>query len=79
MSEEELLNKLKINPDFDIPYYIFEEIINYVERTALGHSRCSQWSNIQALLRLAIMNERLTKTQADFLIETYCREKDDTD
>lgn len=30
----------KINEDFNISYYIFEEIVQYVEHTAKGYSKC---------------------------------------
>lgn len=70
----EQINKT-INPEVNIPYYIFEEIIEYVEQTAQGRCRCMKWENIKSLLNLAVVNERLTRQQADFLIERYCREK----
>ena len=49
----------KINEDFDIPYYIFEEIVEYVEQTAQGHCGSMKWQNIKALLGLAKINKRL--------------------
>ena len=61
-------NKMEqINEEFNVPYYIFEEIIEYVELTAKGYSKCMKWENIRALLRLAVVNERLTEQQAEFL------------
>ncbi len=69
----EQLNE-KINPEVNIPYYIFEEIVEYIEQTAQGRCRTMKWENIKSLLRLAVANERLTEQQADFLIETYSRE-----
>jgi len=30
----------KTNEDFNVPYYIFEEIIEYIEQTAQGKCRC---------------------------------------
>lgn len=65
----------KINEDFNIPYYIFEEIVEYVELTAQGHCKCMKWDNIKSLLRLAQVNDRLTDTQVKHIIETYNREK----
>lgn len=65
----------KINPEFNIPYYIFEEIVEYVERTAQGRCRCMKWDNISSLLKLAVLRQRLTKEQAESLEKTYCREK----
>jgi len=65
-----------INREFDIPYYIFEELMEYVEQTAQGRCRVAKWSNILALLRLAVVNGRLSEGQAKHLEQTYCREKD---
>lgn len=65
----------KINEDFDIPYYIFEEIVEYVELTAQGHCKCMKWDNIKSLLKLAQVNNRLTDRQVKYIIETYNREK----
>ena len=51
----------KINEDFSIPYYIFEEIVDYVELTAKGHCKCMKWYNIKSLLKLAQVNNRLSE------------------
>ena len=64
----------KINEDFNIPYYIFEEIVEYVEQTAQGRCRCSKWNNIKSLLRLAQANNHLTEQQVKYIIKIYCRE-----
>lgn len=64
----------QINKDFDIPHYIFEEITEYIEETAQGKCRCMKWENIRRLLRLAVVNGRLTERQADFLEKKYTRE-----
>lgn len=64
----------KINEDFNIPYYIFEEIVEYVEQTAQGRCRCSKWNNIKALLKLAQVNNKLSEMQVEYIIKTYCRE-----
>lgn len=64
----------KINEDFNIPYYIFEEIVQYIEQTAQGRCRCMKWENIKSLLRLAQKNERLSEQQVKYIIDTYCRE-----
>lgn len=50
-----------INKEFYVPYYIFEEIVDYVELTAKGYSKCMKWENIRSLLRLAVVNDRLTE------------------
>lgn len=64
----------KINEDFNIPYYIFEEIVQYVKLTAQGNCKCMKWENIKALLGLAKINKRLTQEQVDLLIKEFCRE-----
>ena len=57
----------QLNKEFCIPYYIFEEILDYVELAAKGYSKCMKWENIRALLRLAVVNDRQTEDQAKFL------------
>ena len=64
----------EINKEFDIPFYIFEEIVEYVELTAKGYSKCMKWENIKALLRLAKVNNRLTDEQVKFIIDKFNRE-----
>ena len=64
----------KINEDFNIPYYIFEEITEYLEQTAKGHCRTAKWNNIKSLLNLAKVNNRFTQEQVNFLKEKFCRE-----
>lgn len=64
----------KINDEFNIPYYIFEEIVEYVEQTAKGKCKCMKWENITSLLNLAVKNKRMTERQADYLKKEFCRE-----
>ena len=64
-----------INEEFNIPYYIFEEITEYIELTAKGHCKCMKWDNIKSLLNLAVVNKRLSRQQAEFLEKEFCREK----
>ena len=64
----------QLNKEFNVPYYIFEEIIDYVELSAKGYSKYMKWENIKSLLGLAKINGRLTTEQVKFLIQTYCRE-----
>lgn len=64
----------EINKDFSIPFYLVEEIVDYIELTAKGYSKCMKWENIKSLLRLAQVNNRLSSEQVNFIIETYCRE-----
>ncbi len=65
----------KINEDFNISHYIFEEIVEYIEQTAKGRCRCMKWENIKSLLRLAQFNNRLSEKQVEYLINTYSREQ----
>ncbi len=64
----------QVNKDFSIPYYIFEEIIEYIELTAKGYCKSAKWNNIKALLRLAQVNNRLSNEQVEILINKYNRE-----
>lgn len=63
-----------ISQEFNIPYYIFEEIVEYVEQTTQGKCKSMKWENIKMLLGLAKVNKRLTSEQVKFLIEKYNRE-----
>ncbi len=63
-----------INQEFNIPYYIFEEIVEYIELTSKGYCKSMKWENIKSLLRLAQFNERLTEKQVNIIIEKYSRE-----
>ena len=56
----------QLNKEFCVPYYIFEEIADYVELTVKGYSKCMKCENIKSLLKLAIINNKLTKEQAQF-------------
>lgn len=64
-----------INKNFNVPYYIFEEILEYVELTAMGKCKTMKWNNIKSLLNLAVVNNRLTENQAEYLKKTFCREE----
>lgn len=64
----------QVNENFNVPHYIFEEIVEYIEQTASGRCRCMKWENIKSLLRLAVVNNNLTEQQAKFLEVKYCRE-----
>ena len=64
----------EINKDFNVPYYIFEEIVEYIELTNQGYCKTMKWENIKALLRLAKVNDRLSSEQVKFIIEKYNRE-----
>ena len=64
----------EIKKDFNVPYYIFEEIVEYIELTNQRHCKSMKWENIKALLRLAKVNDRLSSEQVTFIIEKYNRE-----
>lgn len=64
----------QINKDFNVPYYIFEEIVEYIELTNQGYCKTMKWENIKALLRLAKVNDRLSSDQVNFIIEKYNKE-----
>lgn len=64
----------EVNKEFNIPYYIFEEIVEYVELTAKGYSKTAKWNNIKSLLGMAKVNNRLTEQQVKHIINNYCRE-----
>ena len=61
----------QLNKEFNVPYYIFEEIVDYVELTAKGYSKCMKWENIKSLLKLAVINDKLTKEQAKFIEKEF--------
>ena len=48
----------KINNDFNIPYYIFEEIIEYIELKKDSKNKVSKWDNILLLLNIAVANKK---------------------
>lgn len=64
----------KINKDFDVPHYIFEEIVEYIELKNQGKCKAAKWQNIKCLLNLAKVNNRLSSEQVNFLIDKYNRE-----
>ncbi len=62
------------NSEFSIPYYIFEEIVEYVELTAKGINKSLKWENIKSLIELAVVNDHITEEQGCFLVNVYNRE-----
>lgn len=73
-------NKIKeksnqIEDTFLIPYYLFEEIVEYIELTAKGECKSMKWENIRSLLKLAKVNGRITKEQAKYIEQEYNREQ----
>jgi len=57
----------QINENFDIPFHIFDEIVKYVEK---GKPR-TKWENIYTLIKMSECNNKLTSSQAKYLIENY--------
>ena len=63
----------QLNKEFCVPYYIFEEIVDYVELTAKGYSKCMKWENIKAptTYLFELFTEQRYKNQSemvDFLV-----------
>lgn len=65
----------QMKKDFCIPYYIFDEIVEYIELTAKGYSKSMKWENIKSLLRLAVVSNSMADEQAKYIEKTFCREK----
>lgn len=57
-----------------IPYYIQEEIEEYMQLTKEGKNKCMKWENIKVLLKLAVMNNRITKEDVKLIEKQYCKE-----
>lgn len=64
----------KINNNFNIPYYIFEEIVEYIDLKSNGIEKSSKWDNILMLLNTAVVNKKLSYEQAEYIKKTFCRE-----
>lgn len=64
----------KINRDFNVPFYIFDEITQYIELNAKGKCKTAKWNNIKKLLNCAKVNNRLSEEQVNYIIKNYCRE-----
>lgn len=54
----------KINEEFNVPFYVVEEIIEYLKEQINGINRQSKLNNINSLIALAVVNNRLTSQQA---------------
>lgn len=57
------------NINFDIPFYIFEETINYIKLREQGNNKVSRLENLKSLLNLAKLNDRLSQNQIDMIIK----------
>lgn len=64
----------EVNKDFNMPFYIFEEITQYLELNAQGYCKTAKWNNIKSLLKLAQINNKLSSEQVNLIIEKYNRE-----
>lgn len=62
-----LRNEQFMDNDFDIPHYIFEELIRYYNK----NKSPVVWDNLVSLLNLAKVNGRLSQEQVDYLKNTY--------
>lgn len=65
----------ELNKEFPVSYYIFEEIIDYVELTTKGYSKCMKCENIRNLLKSAVINNNLTEEQAHFWKNNFTENK----
>lgn len=63
-----------MNFEFNVPYYIFEEIVEYIE---LNKEKCktAKWENIKYLLNLAVVSNKITKEQSNFIRDKFSREE----
>lgn len=61
--------------EFNIPYYVFEAIVNYVEHSARGTYSRESWNDVVMLINMAQMNDRFSESQANKLKERFCREE----
>lgn len=66
--------KNKIDEEFNIPYYVFEAIVNYVEHSAKETYSRESWNEVVMLINMAQMNDRFSESQAKKLKEKFCRE-----
>lgn len=66
--------KKAINKDFNMPFYIVEELVEYAKKEAIGQCATINKENLQGLLKLAVINERLTEEQAKVIIKEFCNE-----
>jgi len=64
----------QVNKDLNVPMYIVEELVDYLELTAKVYSKCMKWENIKSLLKLAQVNNRLSEQHVKYIIDNYCRE-----
>ena len=59
--------------EFNIPYYIFEEITEYIELTTKWCCKWMKWDNIKLLLNLVVVNKSLSTKQSEVLKQKICR------
>lgn len=54
-----------INPDFNIPFYLFESILEYVD----SGKPASSWNSLYLLIKVAEENKRFSNKQTERLVE----------
>lgn len=59
----------KVKLDFSIPKYVLEEIEEYIASFNDENQKYVKLDNINVLINLAVMNNRITKKQANELKE----------
>ena len=43
----------EIKKDFNVPYYIFEEIVEYIELTNQGHCKTMKWKKYKSTFKVS--------------------------
>lgn len=56
-----------INENFDIPFHIFNEIVEYVNKGKPDY----MWRNIYTLIKMSEYNNKISSSQAKYLIDNY--------
>ena len=57
-----------------IPFYIVNDIVEYIEYKGGISDKIKRWSNISTLINGAVLNHRLTREEATKIKEKFCRE-----
>lgn len=60
-----------IDEEFKVPEYICQEIIEYKSMNEEGYSKTMKLESLRILLNVAVVNKRLTKEQAKYLLDKY--------
>ena len=67
--------KAPISEKYNIPFYLLEEIYEYVNSCTDGESNATKWGNINTLINLAVMSERLSREESIEIKRYYCKEE----